>query len=90
MDTAREAGLEGEGLLATDIGWANGGFYDLQDREISTLYHLYPWEWLVNEPFGRNLIENQGRTSWIEPIWKMIWSNKAILPILWDLYPREQ
>jgi glutathionylspermidine synthase len=41
----------------------------------------------VNEPFGRNLIENQGRTVWIEPIWKMIWSNKAILPILWDLFP---
>ena len=88
MDTAREAGLTGEGLLVTDIGWANGGFYDLQDREIATLYHLYPWEWLVNETFGRNLIENQGRTVWIEPIWKMIWSNKAILPILWDLYPR--
>ena len=88
IDAAREAGLQGEGLLATDIGWANGGFYDLQDREIATLYHLYPWEWLVNEPFGRNLIENQGRTCWIEPIWKMIWSNKAVLPILWDLYPR--
>src|SRR5262249_41916174 len=61
---------------------------DLDNREIRTLYHLYPWEWLVNEPFGRFILENQGRTVWIEPIWKMIWSNKAILPILWDLYPR--
>ena len=87
LDTAREAGLAGEILLASDIGWAAGKFYDLQEREIRTLYHLYPWEWLVSESFGRNLIENQGRTVWIEPIWKMIWSNKAILPILWDLYP---
>jgi len=87
LDTAREAGLAGEALLISDVGWASGRFWDLQAREIRTLYHLYPWEWLVNEPFGRNLIENRGRAVWIEPIWKMIWSNKAILPILWDLYP---
>jgi glutathionylspermidine synthase len=24
---------------------------------------------------------------WIEPIWKMLWSNKALLAILWDLNP---
>jgi glutathionylspermidine synthase len=26
-------------------------------------------------------------TTWIEPPWKMILSNKAILPILWELFP---
>ena len=88
MDTAREAGLRGQGLLMADIGWGRGRFWDQFNAEIRTLYHLYPWEWLVNEPFGRHIAENLGRTRWIEPIWKMIWSNKAILPILWDLYPR--
>jgi glutathionylspermidine synthase len=24
---------------------------------------------------------------WIEPIWKMMWSNKALLAILWELNP---
>lgn len=24
---------------------------------------------------------------WIEPIWKMIWSNKAILAVLWEMFP---
>ena len=88
MDTARAAGLVPEGILVSDIGWNGQAFLDLDNREIATLYKLYPWEWLVNEPFGRNIIENRGRTVWIEPIWKMIWSNKAILPILWDLNPR--
>lgn len=88
IDTAMAAGLSGEAMLVSDIGWDGGRFLDLQNVEIATLYHLYPWEWLTEEPFGRNIIENQGRTTWIEPIWKMIWSNKAILPILWDLYPR--
>lgn len=89
-DTARSAGLQTERLLITDVGWDGRRFLDLDNREIRTLYHLYPWEWLVNEPFGRHLLETQGRTLWIEPIWKMIWSNKAILPILWNLHPRHE
>lgn len=88
MDTARAASLDGVRMFMTDIGWKDGRFWDLEACEIRTLYRLYPWEWMVHEPFGKHLLENHGRTVWIEPIWKMIWSNKAILPILWDLYPR--
>jgi len=89
MDTAREAGLDARRLTMRDIGVGRDNrFYDLDDREIRTLYKLYPWEWLVREPFGRNIAQNAGRTQWIEPIWKMIWSNKAILAVLWDLFPR--
>ena len=25
--------------------------------------------------------------DWIEPVWKMMLSNKAILPVLWELFP---
>ncbi len=88
MDTAREAGLQTERILVSDLGWNGRDFVDLDGRIIRTLHHLYPWEWLVNEPFGRHLAQTQTATQWIEPIWKMIWSNKAILPILWDLFPR--
>lgn len=87
MDTAREAGLAGQTLPMKDIGWGDGRFWDLEAREITTLFHLYPWEWLVREPFGRHIAENGGRTRWIEPIWKMVWSNKAMLPLLWELFP---
>ncbi len=89
MDTARAAGLDARRLTLGDVGWGRDQrFYDLDDREIRTLYKLYPWEWLVREPFGRHIGENAGRTLWIEPMWKMMWSNKAILAILWDLFPR--
>ena len=27
---------------------------------------------------------------WIEPIWKMLWSNKALLAILWELNPAHE
>jgi glutathionylspermidine synthase len=88
MDTARTAGLDAQLIQIADIGWDGSRFVDLGRREIRTLYHLYPWEWLVREPFGRHLEKTRERTAWIEPIWKMIWSNKAILPVLWELFPR--
>lgn len=92
IDLASQAGLTARRLTMREIGWregqGNGDFRGLDGELITALYKLYPWEWLVAEEFGRNLERDQGRTLWIEPIWKMIWSNKAILPILWDLYPR--
>jgi glutathionylspermidine synthase len=87
MDTARSAGLQTERLLMADIGWNGRAFVDLQNREIRTLYHLYPWEWLIREPFARHLAATADRTFWVEPIWKLIWSNKAMLPILWEIFP---
>jgi glutathionylspermidine synthase len=57
------------------------------------LFKLVPWEWLINDKEGQelgpvacnNMLRSDG-TIWIEPIWKMLWSNKAILPILWELF----
>jgi len=88
-DTAIEAGLKTETIVIDDIGWHREArlFVDLQDQPIQAIYHLYPWEWLANEKFGRNLIESLPRTTWIEPIWKMMWSNKAILPVLASMFP---
>ena len=90
MDLAREAGLSSTSLTMGEIGWGeggNGGFFDMAAQPIATLCKLYPWEWLAAEPFGCNIAADPRGTHWIEPIWKMLWSNKAILPILWQLYP---
>ncbi|HSI37173.1 MAG TPA: glutathionylspermidine synthase family protein [Tepidisphaeraceae bacterium] len=61
-------------------------FVDARERPIHNLFKLYPWEWLVREQFGpmipRTLVH------WLEAPWKMLLSNKAILPILWELFPR--
>lgn len=88
-DTALEAGVQNSALGMEDIGWAKDGkcFVDLDNRRINALYKLYPWEWLVNEPFAKHIAESMDSTAWIEPIWKMLWSNKAILPLLWELFP---
>jgi glutathionylspermidine synthase len=40
---------------------------------------------LIRDDFGKNVLA--ARTAWLEPAWKMILSNKAILPLLWKLNP---
>jgi glutathionylspermidine synthase len=88
-DIAGEAGLQTSAILIDEIGWDAGAaqFVDMENDPIETLYHLYPWEWLIDEEFGQNIARSIDKTVWIEPIWKMIWSNKAILAVLWELFP---
>jgi glutathionylspermidine synthase len=85
-DTAEQAGYRTLGLHASEIGCHHlRGFTDLDERPILNIFKLYPWEWLLREDFAKHL--SPGLPYWIEPPWRMILSNKSILPILWELFP---
>jgi len=86
-DVATQAGVETRFVAIEEIGWnaANGTFVDTDDVEISVLTKLYPWEWLIADPFGAQL--HDARIRVIEPAWKLLLSNKGILPVLWELFP---
>jgi glutathionylspermidine synthase len=88
-DTARQAGVSSAPILIGDVGWDSSlrRFVDLANRPIDVLFHLYPWEWLVNEQFGPHIADSYDAMQWIEPIWKMLWSNKALLAVLWEMHP---
>jgi glutathionylspermidine synthase len=88
-DTATQAGLQTTTLLMQDIGWQDSArrFVDLRDQPIRSLFKLYPWEWMLHEDFGRHALETAGEVQWVEPIWKMVLSNKGILAILWEMFP---
>lgn len=88
-DLAQQAGLDTRPILVQDIGWhpRRRRFVDLEEETIDVLFHLYPWEWLVREDFAPYLVECHEQMQWIEPIWKMLWSNKALLVVLWELFP---
>lgn len=88
-DCAMQAGLQTKLVFVDDIGWDsnNSVFVDMENEPIKNIFKLYPWEWLISDQSGKNLLEDRNRAFWIEPAWKMILSNKAILPILWELYP---
>jgi len=68
----------------------------MRNRPVATIFKLYPWEWLLKDSFGEHAVatmntESQkpvaAKVQWIEPAWKMLWSNKALLAVLWELYP---
>jgi glutathionylspermidine synthase len=90
-DTAVEAGLTTEVLRVDEIGWnPRQEFVDLQDRPMRSIFKLYPWEWMVHETFGARALAAYPRVAWIEPIWKMLWSTKGLLAILWELFPNHE
>ena len=87
QDTAVQAGLDARYIQCEDIGWhsARGVFTDLDENQINQILKLYPWEWLMRDSFAGHV--KTSATKWMEPPWKMILSNKAILVILWELFP---
>jgi len=87
MDTAMQAGVDARFLYVDEIGWDRSRrcFVDLEESPIQGLFKLYPWEWMILDEFGSNLLLSRPRM--LEPAWKMILSNKGILPLLWELFP---
>jgi glutathionylspermidine synthase len=86
-DTAEQAGIKTADILIDDVGWNGSAFTDVDEHPIHSCFKLYPWEWMLRDEFGPHLREVKDLVNWIEPIWKMVLSNKGILPILWELYP---
>ena len=87
MDTAVQAGFDVKHVFTEGLGFNNqtGYFVDQDDQEIDILFKLYPLEWMMREDFGVHLLNTN--TQLVEPLWKAMFSTKAILPILWQLYP---
>jgi len=84
-DTATQAGLDTMTIDIADIGWDGARFVDLDARPIASIFKLYPWEWMAREEFAQYLLAGKARV--VEPTWKMLLSNKAILPVLWEMFP---
>lgn len=88
-DTADKAGLATKQMYIEDLGWdaSKGLFVDLDERPVTAAFKLYPWEFMVRDAFGSNLAARPRPCTFLEPAWKMLLSNKAILAVLWELNP---
>jgi glutathionylspermidine synthase len=86
-DTCEQAGVKTKPVFIDDIGWhaREERFVDLDSEPIERCFKLYPWEWLWHEEFAPHLARDC--VQFIEPAWKMLLSNKGLLPILWELFP---
>lgn len=86
-ETAQQAGKKTTFLPIASVGWnaATKKFVDHEEQPMEALFKLYPWEWMWTDAYAANL---SGRGQiFCEPMWKMLLSNKGMLPILWELFP---
>ncbi len=81
--TAMEAGFSTRVLDMNSLDLRDGCFYDPSGERVKRCFKLYPWEWMVDESADGCLADVQ----WVEPVWKLLMSNKAILKVLSDLFP---
>lgn len=85
MDIAIQAGVDARYIAIEDLGELQGQLVDLDNQPVKGLFKLYPWEFMVQEEFAK--VVTTSETQIIEPGWKMLLSNKGILPLLWQRYP---
>jgi glutathionylspermidine synthase len=85
-ETAEQAGKTVVLMDLEELGFSpDGRFTDSAEVPLERIFKLYPWEWMAHEPFFAEI--GQERHRFIEPAWKMMLSNKGLLPILWELNP---
>ncbi|MEV5836038.1 glutathionylspermidine synthase family protein [Nocardia sp. NPDC052112] len=89
QETAAEAGFDTIALPIEEVGFDSelARFVDLAEGSIDAIFKLYPWEWVLDDDFGQRVVASLPQTMWVEPLWKTLLSNKAILAILWEMYP---
>jgi len=85
-DLAGQAGLVPKFVAVEEIGRdADDRFVDRHGVLVMAMFKLYPWEDMFREPFAPHLMASGA--MFLEPPWKAILSNKAILPLLWERHP---
>jgi len=86
-----EAGIETRMIALPDIGREDdtGRFVDGEMDEIRVLLKTHPWQWLIEDPFGADLLKACAgeRIEVVEPAWKLLLTNRAVMQTMWDMYP---
>jgi len=84
LSTASEAGLETTMFDISQVESGGGDFYH-DNHHLDVLFKMYPYEWMLNEEFGETM--TTASTTFIEPLWKAIMSNKYMMVLLSELNP---
>lgn len=97
LDAAIQAGFTAKYINLDDIdfGEKSREFFDMtgpkglmgREPSIYNLFAIVPIEWLVGTKFFPYLMETREKMVWMEPWWNLVYANKGILAILWELFP---
>jgi len=88
---ADEAGYETEFAYIDDIGFSDEEGIIYEDEIYELWFKLIPWEDIALEESDlamilRNIVQNQ-KAILFNPAYTLMFQSKAILKVLWDLYP---
>lgn len=89
-DTATEAGLKAVTTTMEALGWdeRRRRFVDDDGEQMDVVFKMYPWEWMLNEPFGQLILDGSDvSTTWLEPAWKTLLGSKTLLVALHECFP---
>lgn len=82
---AELAGLQTCTIDIASIGLKGGRLVDSEDRPITHVFKLYPWEWLADEDAAFfAALDNVGV---LEPAWRAVAASKGVLVELWEMAP---
>ena len=73
-----------------ESSWVTKAEKEKNHYAIKDHFKLYPYEWLSHEELGQYLFEESsqvGKVRVIEPAWKLVLGNKALLALLWSKSP---
>lgn len=82
----RQSGIDVTLLSMHRMGWDSRSrkFVDHDAQPISHCYKIYPWEWMLREPFARH-VDSAG-CLFIEPPWRLLLGSKGILKVISELF----
>lgn len=89
---AETAGWATRNTRIKDLHWdiKQSAWKDTENNYITALFKQYPWEMLLRQNISKDLFENNNLEMILEPSWKTILSNRAILPAMYELYPKSE
>jgi glutathionylspermidine synthase len=83
----RRAGIQATMMALHRMGWDSRRcmFVDQDETPITHCFKLYPWAWMLREPFAQRIPESG--CAFIEPLWRLMLGSKGILCVLSELFP---
>jgi glutathionylspermidine synthase len=82
----RKAGIQATLMALHRMGWHSQQrtFVDHDGVPITHCYKLYPWEWMLREPFAKHV--ESANCAFIEPPWRLLLGSKGILCVISELF----
>lgn len=93
QQVAAHAGIDTKLVPIEQLRWTDEeGYVDHDAKKIMSLQALYKWDWILLDqgPASKALRSTElgsTFTRWLSPLWKWTFDSKAMLALLWELFP---